>query len=395
MKRSFILCIFFYFALRLFAQLPIQVGAGSYAEYPPDSVINEDGYFAKNYKWFRDNWNNLYIHENARHKPLPTNKWWTNYVFSQYGGEAWAYPQAVSADNEGINIKIPNGFVGASMVTTPFLEIKGATKLQVNDEAIVFADFESTTYPTGWTVAANPAFTGPVALSEITQSPTPNGFVGTRFVNSFKGNEGKLSLISTPFVIVKNYIRLRVGGGNYINDTYVGLYVNGVRVLAETGQNSGNLTQRTWDVSSYLGQTAEIHIVDNSTGGWGFILCDDIVFSNSTFAGTGYPTDFAPLSSNVYDWTDLGFTFRSEDANGRYMNVTLVHGIPFTWIELNNLVPVLKPGAASLIYDSNGNQVQISLLNLMPVPWNLAEESMAFTSQVEVSFTNRKERISR
>lgn len=357
MKRGFIVFLSFCFALRIFAQQPIQVGAGSYAEYPPDSVANEDGYFAKKYSWFRDNWNNLYIHENARHKPLPTNKWWTNYVFSQYGGEAWAYPQAVSADNEGINIKIPNGFQGAGMVTTPFLEVKGASQLQVNDEAIVFADFESTSYPTGWIVASNPAFPGPVALSEITQSPTPNGFVGTRFVNSFKGNEGKLSLTSSSFVISKNYIRLRVGGGNYINDTYVGLYINGVRVLAETGQNSGNLTQRTWDVSSYVGQTAEIHIVDNSTAGWGFIMCDDIVFSNSTFAGTGYPTDFVPVSSNVYNWTDLGFTFRSEDANGRYMNVTLDHGVPFTWIELNNLVPILKPGVASTIYDISGNPV--------------------------------------
>ena len=356
-KRNIILISIFCFAFRLLAQQPIQVGAGSYAEYPPDSVANEDGYFAKKYSWFRDNWNNLYIHENARHKPLPTNKWWTNYVFSQYGGEAWAYPQAVSADNEGINIKIPSGFLGAGMVTTPFLEVKGASQLQVNDEAIVFADFESTAYPTGWTVAASPAFPGPVALSEITQSPTPSGFTGTRFVNSFKGNEGKLSLTSTSFVISKNYIRLRVGGGNYINDTYVGLYINGVRVLTETGLNSGTLTQRTWDVTSYIGQTAEIHIVDNSTGGWGFIMCDDIVFSNSTFAGTGYPTDFAPKSSNVYDWTDLGFTFRSEDLNGRYMNVTLVHGVPFTWIDLNNLVPILKPGVASIVYDISGNQV--------------------------------------
>ena len=361
MKKNILLFLFFYFAFRLFAQQsqpqPIQVGAGSYAEYPPDSVANDDGYFAKPYSWFRDNWNNLYIHENARHKPLPTNKWWTNYIFSQYGGDAWAYPQAVSADNQGINIKIPNGFLGAGMVTTPLLSIRGASQLQVNDEAIVFADFESKTYPAGWTVGPNPAFAGPVALSEITQSPTPNGFGGTRFVNSFNGNGAKLSLISPSFVISKNYIRLSVGGGNYINDTYVGLFINGVRVFAETGQNSGNLTQRTWDVTAYAGQTAEIHIVDNSTGGWGFIMCDDIIFSNSTFAGTGYPTDFAPVSSNVYNWSDLGFTFRSQDVNGRYMNVSLVHGVPFTWIELNNLIPILKPGVASIIYDMNGNAV--------------------------------------
>lgn len=357
MKKSIFILVCFGFLFKIDAQQPIQVGAGSYAEYPPESVLDEDGYFAKNYRWFKDNWENLYIHEHARHKPLPTNKWWTNYVFSQYGGDAWAYPQAVSADNEGINIKIPNGFQGNGMVTTPFLEVKGASTLQINEEAIQFADFESTSYPTGWTVGANPAFSGPVALSEITQTPTPNGFTGTRFVNSFKGDAAKLSLTSTPFQITKNYIKLKVGGGNNAELTYVGLFINGTRVLVETGANSGNLTQRTWDVSAYVGQTAEIRIVDNSTGGWGFIMCDDIIFSNSSFGGTGYPADFAPKNSNVYDWTDLGFTFRSEDNNGHFMDVTLVHGIPFTWVELNNLVPIIKPGAAAKVYNLSGTEV--------------------------------------
>ncbi|MBP9016816.1 MAG: carbohydrate-binding protein [Paludibacteraceae bacterium] len=358
--KKFILSFVFQillFSPLLLGQNSISVGSGSFAEYPPVSVWDEDGYFAKTYRWFHDNWSNLYIHENARHKPLPTNKWWTNYVFSQYGGDAWAYPHAVSADNEGINIKIPSGFQGGGMITTPFLEIKGASHLAANEEKIVFADFESTTYPEGWSVGANPPYQGPVSLSDISQSPAPSGFTGNRFIDSYKGNEAKLTLISSSFVISKKYIQLRVGGGNYINDTYVGLFVNGVRVFVETGQNSGTLTQRTWDVSSYLGQTAEIRILDNSTGGWGFIMCDEIVFSDSNFSGSGYQNDFSPQNSNVYDWTDLGFTFRSEDQNGRYMDVTLVHGIPFTWIELNNLVPLLIPGATCKIYDLSGNEI--------------------------------------
>lgn len=357
MKKNYIILLSLFALTRLFAQNPIQVGAGSYAEYPPDSVANEDGYFAKKYSWFRDNWNNLYLHDNARHKPFPTNKWWTNYVFAQYGGEAWAYPQAVSADNEGVNIKIPNGFQGGGMITTPLLEVKGSSQLQVMDEAVVFADFENTIYPTGWTVGSNPAFPGPVSLADITQSPTPNGFGGSRFVNSFKGDAAKLTLTSNSFVISKKYIRMKVGGGNNVDLTYVGLYIGGTRIFAEAGQNSGNLTDRMWDVSAYTGQTAEIRIVDNSTGGWGFIMCDDIIFTNSTFGGTGYPNDFVSKSSNVYDWTDLGFTFRNEDTSGRFMDVTLVHGVPFTWIELNNLVPILKPGIASKVYSLSGAEV--------------------------------------
>jgi endoglucanase Acf2 len=357
MRKTLLFALLVNCSIGIFAQNAIQLGAGSYAEYPPTAVWDEDGYFAKNYRWFHDNWSALYLHNNVRNRPLPTNKWWTNYVFSQYGGDAWAYPHAVSADNEGINIKIPVGFQNGNMLTTPFLEVKGASKLQVTEEAVIFADFESTTYPMGWTVGANPAFSGPVALSEITQSPTPNGFGGTRFVNSFKGDAAKLSLTSTPFVISKNYIKLKVGGGNNVDLTYVGLYINGTRIFAEAGVNSGNLTARSWDVSAYQGQTAEIRIVDNSTGGWGFIMCDDIIFSNSMYSGTGYPTDFTPKNSNVYDWTDLGFTFRSEDVAGRYMDVTLVHGVPFTYIELNNLIPILKPGAAAKVYDVSGNEI--------------------------------------
>lgn len=357
MKKLVLYLLFYTLAFTISGQNAIQLGAGSYAEYPPESVWDEDGYFAKNYRWFKDNWQNLYLHSNVRNRPLPTNKWWTNYVFAQYGGNAWAYPHAVSADKEGIDIKIPSGFQGGNMIITPFLEVKASTSLQSNDEAIVFADFESTSYPAGWTVGPNPAFTGPVALSEITQSPTPNGFTGTRFVNSFRGDAAKLSLTSTPFVISKNYIRLRVGGGNNPDLTYVGLFINGTRVFVEVGANSGNLTQRTWDVSAYVGQTAEIRIVDNSTGGWGFIMCDEIVFSNSTFGGTGYANDFVSKSSNVYDWTDLGFTFRNEDTAGRFMDVTLVHGIPYTWIELNNLVPILKPASAAKIYNASGTEI--------------------------------------
>ena len=375
MKKSVFIILCICFALKINAQNPIQLGAGSYAEYPPDSVLDNDGYFAKTYRWFRDNWSNLYLHENARHKPLPTNKWWTNYIFSQYGGDAWAYPQSVSADNEGINIKIPSGFQGNGMVTTPFLEVKGSSTLQLTDEAIVFADFESTTYPTGWTVGANPAFPGPISVLENQHGGAPKGFVGSRYIDSYNGNAAKLSLISPAFVISKNYIQLKVGGGNYPADTYVGLFINGVRIFSETGANSTTFTQRIWDVTTYVGQTAEIRIIDNSTGGWGFIMCDDIVFTNSSFAGTGYPTDFVPLSSNVYDWTDFGFTFRCEDTGGRYMNVTSIHGVPFTYIELNNLVPILKPGVASLIYDSNGNVV-----NTFPVQLNAC--SMEFGGRV-------------
>ncbi|MCD7973680.1 MAG: carbohydrate-binding protein [Candidatus Azobacteroides sp.] len=357
MKKYIFLLAVFSFSLSLFSQQSIPLGKGSYAEYPPESVWDEDGYFAKEYRWFKDNWQNLYLHDNVRNRPLPTNDWWTNYVFSQYGGEAWAYPHAVSANNEGINIMIPNGFQGGGMITTPLLKVKGTTSLQSNEESVIFADFESPDYPEGWTIVGTAPYPGPVTLQDVDQSPEPNGFTGERFMNTYKGNEATVTFISNSFVIEKDYIRLLVGGGDYIDETYVGLFIDGIRVFAETGQNSGTLTSRLWDVTSYKGKTAEIRIVDNSTGGWGFIMCDEIIFTNSTFGGSGYANDFTPANSNVYDWTDLGFTFRCEDNNNRYMDVTSVHGIPYVWLEFKDIVPIITPEKTAAVYTVAGQLV--------------------------------------
>ena len=50
------------------------------------------------------------------------------------------------------------------------------------------------------------------------------------------------------------------------------------------GRQSGTLYWNTWDVSAWIGQTARIQIVDLSSGGWGFILCDFIV-ANALMSG--------------------------------------------------------------------------------------------------------------
>lgn len=78
-----------------------------------------------------------------------------------------------------------------------------------------------------------------------------------------------------------------MGGGNYPDGAYVGLYINDQRVLSETGANSAALTPRVWNVSTYRGKTAEIRIVDKTSGSYGYILCDDISFTDSN-APEGY-----------------------------------------------------------------------------------------------------------
>nr|WP_315201354.1 GH32 C-terminal domain-containing protein [uncultured Albidiferax sp.] len=66
------------------------------------------------------------------------------------------------------------------------------------------------------------------------------------------------------------------------DETTVNLLVNGQVVKSDTGTNSETMDWRSWNVTAYQGQTAQIQVVDKNTGGWGHILVDQIVFSATT-----------------------------------------------------------------------------------------------------------------
>ncbi len=385
MRKLLFFTLTCFISIALHAQNIIQAGGGSYAGDVPASTEFEDGYFAKPYAWFEQAWEELNLHENARNKPIPTNDWWTEFLFrgldgtqpdvsvgpvtvttngSRFGTEAWAYPHMVKANESGFEVYFPKGFTpggndGRMLVGNP-LKINATSTIQTIDANVVFADFEAETWAgTGWSVETNTSNnSGPTYRNDHNQGPPPAGYTGDRYVNSFAvGADGaRLTLISPTFTITKKYIKLRVGGGNYPDETYVGLFINNERVFNETGDNGPNITQRTWDVTEYVGQQAEIRIVDNSGGGWGFIMCDEIVFTGSELGGSGYTADFQTTVAKVYDWSDLGFTLRSE-ASGKTMDATIIHGVPFTYFELDGLYPLLVPGNTATVYDANGQQI--------------------------------------
>ncbi len=382
MKKLLSLTGVCFFSLILYAQNIIQAGKGSYAASVPEATAYEDGYFAHPAAWFQQAWPELNLHDNARNKPLPTNDWWTEFLFrglgrqqsevheppvtvttngDRFGSEAWAYPHMVKASESGFDVFFPKGFVAGAtdgrMVVGNPLKINATMQLQSNDENILFADFEVDTWTkTGWTATNNANnIQGPVHTSQVTQTPSPTGYTGDYFVNTFAGDAPRITLTSPKFTIQKKYIKLRVGGGNS-PDTYVGLFINNEQVRNETGDNGPEITQRTWDVTEYIGRQAEIRIVDNSGGGWGFIMCDDIIFTDSQLGGAGYTADFQTTAAKVYDWSDLGFTLRSEN-NGKYMDATIIHGVPFVYAEMNGLYPILVPGGSAAVYNVNGRQI--------------------------------------
>jgi len=151
----------------------------------------------------------------------------------------------------------------------------------------VFADFEGDTYGPGWTATGTFAGTGPANGTIGDQQPV-SGYEGSGLVNTFVDHDNGTGTISSPdFTISSDYINLLIGGGNHPEPgsaanqpTAVNLVVGGTVVRSSTGQDSEALNWTNWNVSELDGQTAHIEIVDNSTGGWGHILADQITFSD-------------------------------------------------------------------------------------------------------------------
>ena len=76
----------------------------------------------------------------------------------------------------------------------------------------------------------------------------------------------------------------------------VNLVVNGQVVRTATGNDSETLDWASWDVKEFVGQQAQIKVVDNNRFGWGHILADEF---------TASPTA-AKSRLESYDWLDYG-----------------------------------------------------------------------------------------
>ncbi len=105
-----------------------------------------------------------------------------------------------------------------------------------------------------------------------------------------QGDEPQGTLTSDPFVVRTKYIRFLIGGGNDVNTTRVELILNELTkqsgsVRRSSGSDSEILEPVEWNVSDLVGKTAQIRIVDESSGAWGHINCDDFQFTDQSFAG--------------------------------------------------------------------------------------------------------------
>ncbi len=153
---------------------------------------------------------------------------------------------------------------------------------------IVFEDWEKGTYD-GWTVTGQAFGDKPRNLRDIAAYQGDLNAQGRWTVNTHETRHGEDvtkadtyigTLTSREFVIERDYVSFRIGGGNHPGQECVNLLIDGAPVRTSTGKDSNRMRLDNWDVRELAGKKARIQIVDGWTGGWGQIGCDDIVFTD-------------------------------------------------------------------------------------------------------------------
>lgn len=96
-----------WFAVVAPAQEPVAVGKGSYASFPPPGLHIDSKRKVDLVEEVEKR--KLYLVADDG-RPIPSNKWYQNLLFQQYGTGLWAMPHKVDATKEGIEVFYPTTF---------------------------------------------------------------------------------------------------------------------------------------------------------------------------------------------------------------------------------------------------------------------------------------------
>ncbi|KAL9961883.1 hypothetical protein ACROYT_G030915 [Oculina patagonica] len=88
------------------------------------------------------------------------------------------------------------------------------------------------------------------------------------------GHQGTLT--SSFFNITGDTISFLIGGGCDSNVVRAELVIGDQVVKTATGKCHSTMSREDWDVGAFVGQRAQVKLVDSSSGGWGFISFDDL-----------------------------------------------------------------------------------------------------------------------
>lgn len=141
----------------------------------------------------------------------------------------------------------------------------------------VLFDFEDVSF-VHWTIFGSAWGTSP-ERKEVTGQGLVRRYGGRYFVTSMHGGDARTgTLISSPFLIDADTIRMRLGGGSDDPALRVELRIDGrpVRTASPPRPPSERFSDVSWQVGDLMGQTASIALVDDSTGPWGHLNVDEI-----------------------------------------------------------------------------------------------------------------------
>ncbi len=143
---------------------------------------------------------------------------------------------------------------------------------------VVIANFEQNLE--GWKTIGK-AFGNAPQTKTSGKNPVTN-FHGKGWAGSLISGGDKLTgeLHSPEFKITERFVNFLVAGGSRLK-VGVELWINNKKKLVSRGSNNEKFVSTSWDLNDFLGNDAQIRLVDYETGGWGHIHADRFVLSSS------------------------------------------------------------------------------------------------------------------
>ena len=253
------------------------------------------------------------------------------------------------------------------------LSVLGSVAVLAEERLI--ADFEGSDYA-GW-VATGTAFGSGPAHGTLPEQAPVNGFRGQGLVNTYLGGDKPTGTLTSPEIELNHrYLSFLIGGGAEEGRTCVNVLVDGKVVRSATGREDETLSTLTFDLGDYAGKKARIQIVDDVTGGWGHILADHFVLSDTAATPPYFkqPLDTETLYEESYrpqfhftaqkgwlnDPNGLVFfggeyhLFFQHNPKGReWGNMTWGHAVSTNLLEWNQLEHALHPDALGTMFSGS------------------------------------------
>ena len=369
-----------------FGQSVIDVApAGSFAsEFPAGDLRSEGAFFGRTVDQMDELFQNMDIEPSLRGtKAIPTNSWWSDLLFGDrsfffsnenssgrvaqrdsLGGNIWYYPGMVAANDDGLNVFLPDTWNGGNIQATNPLLVGGQLPNEFDTDNPLRTDidnFEQTSFSEEWEITGDAVGNGPRTQEEVPQFDISN-IQGARHLTTYNLNgRGFASLASfeRSYTQERKYLDFTVGGGNSSQETYVSISANGSEIFRGFGENGPTMLWIRLNLSEFQDQEITLRLVDNSSDTWGFIMADNFVQTDE--AGDPnllYNVNFTPTHTTVTDWGDWHVRYDLHDTEGNAYDITLMRGSPAIWFtRRGSFQPTFSPSGSSEWTDDTGSNV--------------------------------------